>query len=95
MNIEFSGEIWFWRGPAPFYFVTVPAEQSSTLKAISGLVTYGWGVIPVEVRIGKTVWKTSLFPKGDLYLVPIKAIVRKAEHLDEGDEVTIQLEVNL
>ena len=95
MNIEFSGEIWFWRGPAPFYFVTVPAEQSSTLQAISGLVTYGWGVIPVEVRIGKTVWKTSLFPKGDLYLVPIKALVRKAEHLDEGDEVTIQLEVNL
>ncbi len=95
MNIEFSGEIWFWRGPAPFYFVTVPAEQSSTLKAISGLVTYGWGVIPVEVRIGKTVWKTSLFPKGDLYLVPIKVLVRKAENLNEGDEVTIQLEVNL
>jgi hypothetical protein len=95
MNIEFSGEIFFWRGPAPFYFVTVPAEQSSTLKAISGLVTYGWGVIPVEVRIGKTAWKTSLFPKGDLYLVPIKAIVRKAERLSEGDEVTIQLEVNL
>ena len=95
MNIEFSGEIWFWRGPAPFYFVTVPAEQSSTLKAISGLVTYGWGVIPVGVRIGKTTWKTSLFPKGDLYLVPIKALVRKAEHLDEGDEVTIQLEVYL
>ena len=95
MNIEFSGEIWFWRGPAPFYFVTVPAEQSSPLKAISGLVTYGWGVIPVGVRIGKTTWKTSLFPKGDLYLVPIKALVRKAEHLDEGDEVTIQLEVYL
>ncbi len=94
MKTEFDGKIWFWRGPAPWYFVTVPAEQSRDLKAISGLVTYGWGVIPVQVRIGKTGWKTSLFPKDGLYLVPIKASVRKAENLEEGDTVTIRLEVH-
>ena len=93
MNIEFNGQIWFWRGPAPWFFVTVPAEQSRDLKAISGLVTYGWGVIPVHVRIGKTEWKTSLFPKDDCYIVPIKASVRKEEDLEEGDNVTIRLEV--
>ncbi|MBI5959767.1 MAG: DUF1905 domain-containing protein [Chloroflexi bacterium] len=93
MNIEFTGKIWFWRGPAPWFFVTVPAEPSRDLKAISGLVTYGWGVIPVHVRIGKTEWQTSLFPKDDHYLVPIKASVRKAERLEEGDEVTVWLEV--
>lgn len=92
MHIEFSGKIWFWRGPAPWYFVTVPEEQSLDLKAISGLVTYGWGVLPVRVRIGATEWKTSLFPKDGRYLVPIKAAVRHAEHLEEGDEVTIWLE---
>ena len=93
MNIEFSGKIWFWKGPAPWFFVTVPAEQSRDLKAVSGLVTYGWGVIPVHVRIGNTEWQTSLFPKHDLYIVPIKASVRKAEDLEEGDNVTIRLEV--
>jgi hypothetical protein len=93
MIIEFNGKIWYWRGPAPFYFVTVPAKQSRELKAISGLVTYGWGVIPVHVRIGKTEFKTSLFPKDGRYLVPIKASVRKAEHLEEGDKVTVRLEV--
>ncbi len=77
MNIEFNGKIWFWKGPAPYYFVTVPAEPSSDLKAISGFVTYGWGVIPVHVRIGKTAWQTSLFPKDGRYLVPIKDRVRK------------------
>ncbi len=61
----------------------------------SGLVTYGWGVIPVHVRIGKTEWQTSLFPKDGRYLVPLKDSVRKAENLDEGDNVTIQLEVRL
>jgi hypothetical protein len=94
MNIEFTGKIWFWKGPAPWFFVSVPAGQSSDLKAISAFVTYGWGVIPVHVRIGKTEWQTSLFPKDGLYLVPIKASVRKAEDLDEGDTVTVRLEVH-
>lgn len=94
MYIEFSGKIFIWKGPAPWFFVTVPAEQSSELKAISGFVTYGWGVIPVAVQIGKTEWQTSLFPKDELYLVPIKASVRKAENLEEGDTVTIQLKVH-
>lgn len=92
MDIEFSGRIWYWRGPAPFYFVTVPAEQSGELKVISGLVTYGWGMIPVNARIGRTAWKTSLWPKGGLYIVPLKDSVRRAEGLDEGDEVTVRLE---
>lgn len=93
MKIEFSGPIWFWKGPAPWYFVTMPAEQCHELSAISKFVTYGWGVIPVTVRIGKTEWKTSLFPKDGRYIVPIKASVRKAEDLDEGDTVTVRLEV--
>ena len=94
MNIEFSGIIFIWRGPAPWFFVTVPEEQSRDLQAISGFVTYGWGVIPVHVRIGKTEWQTSLFPKDGLYLVPVKASVRESEHLEEGDTVTVRLEVS-
>lgn len=93
MIIEFNGKIWFWKGPAPWYFVTIPADESDAIKAISASVTYGWGVIPVIVRIGKTEWTTSLFPKDDRYLVPIKADIRKAEALKEGDEVAIQLKI--
>ena len=93
MHIEFTGTIWFWKGPAPWYFVTIPAEPSHAIKAISNEVTYGWGVIPVYVRIGKSRWQTSLFPKDDRYLVPIKADIRKAEKLEEGDAVTIDLQI--
>ena len=95
MIIEFNGKIWYWRGPAPWYFVTVPAKECSDLKAISRLVTYGWGMIPVVVRVGKTEWKTSLWPKDGLYIVPINTSVRKAENLEEGNKVTVQLEVRL
>ncbi len=93
MTLEFTGEIWFWRGPAPWYFVTVPDEQCLELKAASRLVTYGWGMIPVTLHIGNTKCKTSLFPKNGKYLVPIKADLRKAEQLKEGEIIVLQLEV--
>lgn len=93
MTLEFAGKIWYWRGPAPWYFVTVPPMQSDALEAISGFVTYGWGMIPATVRIGKTEWNTALWPKDDGYIVPIKASVRKAETLEEGDEVRVFLAV--
>ena len=94
MIINFKGEIFYWRGPAPFLFVAVPEQSSRELKAISSMVTYGWGVIPVQARIGKTDWKTSLFPKEGRYLVPIRKSVQKSENLEVGDSVSIQLEIN-
>jgi Domain of unknown function (DUF1905) len=95
MDFEFEGTIIFWKGPAPFFFVAMPEKESHELKAVSAAVTYGWGVIPVQVRIGKTEWQTSLFPKDGLYLVPIKASVRKAETLEEHDRVMVRMEVRL
>jgi len=94
MNLEFSGEMWFWRGPAPWHFITVPDEECGALEAASALVTYGWGMIPVTARVGETRWKTSLFPKDGRYIVPVKAQVRGAEGLDVGDMVTVRLTVN-
>jgi hypothetical protein len=93
MDLDVTGDIWHWRGPAPFYFVTVPAEQSRHLKAVSAAVTYGWGMIPVLARVGDTEWETSLFPKNGLYVVPLKDAVRDAEGLDEGETVTVRLTV--
>lgn len=93
VSLEFSSDIWHWAGPAPYYFVTVPAEDCEVQRNVSKWVTYGWGMIPVEARIGKTAWKTSLWPKEGRYIVPLKLSVRKAEKLEEGDRVTVRLEV--
>jgi hypothetical protein len=93
MRIEFAGEIWYWRGPSPFHFVTVPDDGSTKLRAVSRAVTYGWGMIPVTVRIGRTEWTTALFPKDGRYVVPIKDAVRKAEGLAEGDSPTVELTI--
>jgi Domain of unknown function (DUF1905) len=93
MKLEFSGEIWFWRGPAPHHFITVPDEECGALEAASAFVTYGWGMIPVAAQIGATEWRTSLFPKDGRYIVPVKASVRNAEGLELGDTVTVRLTV--
>ena len=93
MTIEISGDVWYWKGPAPFYFVTVPPKQSADVKEVAALVTYGWGMIPVNVRIGGTEWYTALFPKDGQYVLPLKDKVRKAEQIEEGDTVTAWLDL--
>ena len=93
LTLEFSGPVWFWKGPAPHYFVTVPAEQAQQIKEAARFVSYGWGMVPVTVRVGQTIWKTSLFPKDGLYILPVKLAVRKAERIEEGDEVGVKMEV--
>ena len=95
MILEFKGKIFQWRGPAPYLFVAVPETESANIKSVSKLLTYGWGVIPVMVKVGKTEWKTSLFPKDGRYLVPIKMLAQNAEKLTEGDEIKLRLEFRL
>jgi hypothetical protein len=95
MNLEFSGRMWFWKGPAPFHFITVPDDESADLEAVSSRVTYGWGMIPVAARIGATEWTTSLFPKDGGYVLPVKTWVRKAENLGLGDTVAVTLTVDM
>ncbi len=93
MRLQFRGEIFYWRGPSPFHFVRVPREESEELRALSSLVSYGWGVIPVRAQIGRSSWSTSLVPKDGGYLVPIKASIRDAEGLSDDDEVALALTV--
>jgi hypothetical protein len=95
VDLAFSSEVWFWRGPSPYHFVTVPADESAELKATAAQVTYGWGMIPVEARIGSTRWTTSLFPKDGGYVVPLKDLVRTAEQIEVGDTVTVRLAVDV
>jgi Domain of unknown function (DUF1905) len=94
MMMEFSGEMWFWRGPSPWHFVSVPEDQCAAIEAASALVTYGWGMIPVAVRIGQAAWTTSLWPKDGRYIVPVKSWVRKAEGLEVGDIVSVRLSID-
>lgn len=93
MNLEFTAEMFQWRGPAPHYFVAVPDDLKDALKEASKLVTYGWGMIPVTVGVGGLEYDTSLFPKGGGYLVPIRADVRIAQDLQEDQQINVRLKI--
>ena len=95
MELEFSGEVWHWRGPSPYHFVTVPGPESDQMRTTSALVTYGWGMIPVRLSVGSTRATTSLFPKDGGYVVPLKDKVRAAERIAVGDTVTIRIAVDV
>lgn len=93
MQLAFTGRVIEWRGPAPYYFVPVPEQECADIGEVARLATYGWGVIPVEARIGEVTFTTSLFPKDGGYLLPLKQAVRGPLELATDDEVTVELTV--
>ena len=95
LEFTFAGRVIEWRGPAPYYFVPVPDQESADIGEVARMATYGWGVIPVEVRVGEIAFETSLFPKDGGYLLPLKNAVRKPQGLGAGDEVTVKMTVRL
>lgn len=93
--------LWRWQSataPAAWFFVTIGGEAADGIRlaAISGQWLdgrRGFGSARVEATIGDTVWKTSVFPHRESggWLLPVKAAVRKAEGLTEGDAVTVSV----
>ncbi|RDH80190.1 DUF1905 domain-containing protein [Mycolicibacterium moriokaense] len=93
MEWEFDAEVFQWRGPAPYFFVEAPDEVDAFLHDHAAELTYGWGCIPARVRIGETEVETSLMPRDDVYLVPLKVSIRRPTQIDDGDVVRLRLSV--
>jgi hypothetical protein len=71
---------------APWTYLTIP------LNKVPDVDPGGWGAIPVEVTVGKTTWRTSMFPLPGAkeYFLPMKKPVLKKEDLKLGDEITAE-----
>lgn len=89
VELRFSGEVVWWRGPAPHHFVALPGPEAGRLRAIASRVTYGWGCVPATVTLGATTFTTSIFPRDGGFLVPLKVAARRAEDVELGDDVTL------
>ena len=92
MDFSFTGEVIEWRGPAPFYFIEVPPKFAPEIKAIAADKSYGWGVLHAMVTIKDQTFKTALFPKNGLYLIPLKIAVRKPLGIELGNNVKVDLD---
>ena len=92
-RFAFEATIIHWRGPSPFFFAPVPLQHVEELRRVTRAVTYGWGMTPVEAQIGDVVFKTSLFPKDDTYLLPLKDAVRRKANITAGDTIDVSLTI--
>lgn len=88
-------KVWIYPGLAGWHFVSVPKKESAIIKKDFDKKKRGWGSLPVMVTVGKTIWKTSIFPdkKSGVYLLPLKAEVRKKERILKDEEVSIVLNI--
>lgn len=94
-EINFKSKIWVYPGFAAWRFLSLPAKESAALKKMFEGLTRGFGSLKVEAQIGRSNWKTSIFPdkKRGCYLLPLKAEIRKKENLQDKSTVTVKLKI--
>ena len=101
-RLTHTGPLWRWTsstGTGTWHFLTIDGAAGKALSATALMRRMeksigGFGSLKVEARIGDSVFKTSLFPSKELgWLLPVKASVRKAEGMSEGDVVEVVLKV--
>ncbi|CAH0497232.1 DUF1905 domain-containing protein [Novosphingobium sp. CECT 9465] len=100
-SYDLTATLWRWSGGAnatDWFFVTIDGEADEALSATALMHRLetgrrsGWGSVKVSVTVGDTAWRTSAFPsKAEGWMVPVKAAVRKAEGLVEGEPFTLTL----
>lgn len=95
MEYTFTTKLWQWQGQGAWCFITLPVEYSKEIKRLSTLPRKGFGSERVEVTIGESVWKTSIFPdsKSKSYVLPIKKSVRKSENLELDSDVDLVVKI--
>ena len=89
----FKAKVWKYRGPAGWYFVTLPKTLSKKIRSKHGLSEEGWGRLKTSATIGKSQWKTAIWfdTKAQSYLLPLKSLIRKKEKIEVNTQVKVQL----
>ena len=92
---RFTAELWEHDGPGAWHFVSLPEDDADEIDAVHGGRARGFGSQRVEVTIGATTWRTSVFPDTTrgTYVLPVKKPVRLAEGLSAGELVEVSLTV--
>ena len=89
-------KVWLYPGEtAQWHFVTLTKKIGQEIKELYGKSARGFGSLPVEVNVGLTIWKTSIFPDKRVgsYILPLKAMVRKKEDVEVGELLTFTIKI--
>jgi Domain of unknown function (DUF1905) len=93
--ITFTATLWKWRADGAWHFLTIDPQTSAEIRYETMGQARHFGSVKVTATIGETDWQTSLWPHKESggFIIPVKASVRKAEGVIEGDEVRVVLRV--
>jgi hypothetical protein len=91
---RFTAELWPWKPDGGWYFLTLPAGAAEVVRE-HPRPPRGFGSVRVRATVGSTTWATSVFPDSGSgsYVLPVKKAVRRAEGLEDGDPVEVDLDV--
>jgi hypothetical protein len=95
-SYSFRSELWRYKGAAGWHFLTLPDGVSRKIRRNHGHSEEGWGRLKVAARIGGSDWVTAIWydSKYRAYLLPVKAVVRKAEKIKAGSRVSVSLRID-
>ncbi len=95
MTFEFDAEVWVWqaRRTETWTFVSLPADAADEIADVADRYARGFGSLRVDVTIGQTRWRTSIFPDSGraTYVLPVKKAVRTAEGLEIGQNARVRV----
>jgi len=94
-TIRVRAKVWLYQGIGGWHFVNLTAKQSAVIRTLFSIDARPFGSIPITVKIGKTQWRTSLFPdkKTKSYLFALKTDIRRKEHISEGDTIVAHIQI--
>lgn len=92
-TFAFTATLWEYDGAAAWYFLSLPHDLADAVADASDERRAGFGSVRVEVTIGDSTWRTSLFPdaRRATYVLPVKRAVRTAERLIDGASADVRL----
>jgi hypothetical protein len=95
---DFTAPLWRWEGNAAWHFLSLPEDVTDEIdERYSGPAgrARGFGSVRVEVAIGRTTWRTSIFPDTarGCFVLPVKKAVRTREDLHDGSVAHVRLTV--
>ena len=97
LTYRFTSEMVIWtpKKGAAWHFIPVPKDDADHMRFFAAHLVRGFKSLKVNVTIGETSLRTSVFPSTDrgTYILPIKKLVRDREGLAAGDDVEVKLNV--
>jgi hypothetical protein len=93
IHYEFSGEIWQYKGPGGWFFITLPDNLSKEIREALQWQEEGWGRLKVVAKIDSFEWKTAIWfdTRAKSYLLPVKAEIRRKANLETGNKTTVSI----